>query len=206
MASYVKFKRGTPEAYLRAKESGRLEQDTLYFIFKEGELTADLYLGSRLISTGDSISSDLTELKLASLSDISINEPQAGDILTYNSETLKWENQSVDTLLDSYNPESTVVLVVENEYNNSHDTLIAEECLDFDEKSGDIIIIKDVISNDKYKYTGYIYNGSVWTAFTGNCDANNVYFQEDLIFTSAFGNYIPDTSGNVTVPAKGLSL
>lgn len=40
----------------------------------------------------------------------------------------------------------------------------------------------------------------------GNYDAEKVYFDNDLTFTYAFGRYVPDSSGSVVVPAKGINL
>lgn len=73
---------------------------------------------------------------------------------------------------------------------------------------GDIAIVKALISGDKYEYTGYVYNGTNWAAMGGNYNAKNVYFDSDMLFTEAFGRYVPDTTGSVTVPAatKNLNL
>ena len=54
LANYVKFRRGTLEAFKNL--GNRIEQDTLYFIYEEDESTAELYLGSKLISGGDGTS------------------------------------------------------------------------------------------------------------------------------------------------------
>ena len=72
--------------------------------------------------------------------------------------------------------------------------------------SGDIVIVKELIVDDKYQYTSYVFNGESWMAMDGNYNANDVYFDNDLIFTYAFGKYVPDSTGNVKVPAKGLNL
>ena len=50
MAKYVKFLRGTPEAYARLRHK---DSDTLYFIYEEDESTGILYLGSKVIAGGD---------------------------------------------------------------------------------------------------------------------------------------------------------
>ena len=71
--------------------------------------------------------------------------------------------------------------------------------------AGDIAIVKDVISGDKYQYTAYVYNGSAWVAMDGNYNAENVYFDKDLITTSAVGN-ITLTNGQATIAATGKNL
>ena len=72
-------------------------------------------------------------------------------------------------------------------------------------QSGDIAIIKRVIANEKYEYTAYVYNGSAWVAMDGNYNAENVYFDKDLVTTSAVGN-ITLTNGQATIAAAGKNL
>lgn len=74
--------------------------------------------------------------------------------------------------------------------------------------NGDIAIVKERISGDKREYTAYVYNGTVWVAMDGNYDADNVYFDKDLVFTEAFGKFAPDSTGSVSIPTatNGLSL
>lgn len=71
--------------------------------------------------------------------------------------------------------------------------------------AGDIAIVKDVISGDKYQYTAYVYNGTAWVAMDGNYNAENVYFDKDLVTTSAVGN-ITLTNGQATIAATGKNL
>ena len=71
--------------------------------------------------------------------------------------------------------------------------------------AGDIAIVKDVLSGDKYQYTAYVYNGSAWVAMDGNYNAENVYFDKDLVTTSAVGN-ITLTNGQATIAATGKNL
>ena len=70
----------------------------------------------------------------------------------------------------------------------------------------DIFIVKTLIADDNYSYTAYVYNGASWVAMNGNYNAENVYFDEDLVLTYEFGKYSPDSSGTVTVPTTGLNL
>ena len=72
-------------------------------------------------------------------------------------------------------------------------------------KKDDIFVVKTLISGDKYSYTAYVYNGSAWAAMDGNYNAENVYFDEDLLTTSAIGN-ITLTNGQATIPATGKNL
>ena len=72
-------------------------------------------------------------------------------------------------------------------------------------QSGDIVIIKRVIASEKYEYTAYVYNGTSWCAMDGNYNAENVYFDKDLVTTSAVGN-ITLTNGQATIAAAGKNL
>ena len=77
---------------------------------------------------------------------------------------------------------------------------------------GDTAIVKTAIytdaeneANSKYSYTGYVYNGSAWSAMDGNYSADNVYFGDDMLVTKEIG-YITLTNGQGTIPSKGKNL
>ena len=73
-------------------------------------------------------------------------------------------------------------------------------------KKGDICIItKKIGETDKNEITGYVYNGTAWAAMDGNYSAENVFFPEDLITTTAIGN-ITLTNGQATITAAGKNL
>ena len=89
-----------------------------------------------------------------------------------------------------------------------------DEITDTDLAVGDTAIVKTVIytdeaneANNKYSYTGYVYNGTDWAAMDGNYSAKNVYFDENMTMTQTFGKYAVSSSvPNVTVPSAGLNL
>lgn len=65
MADFVRFQRGSKTAYEALKNAGRIENNVLYFIYEsEDSATGTLYLGSKLISGGEStvVSSSLGDL------------------------------------------------------------------------------------------------------------------------------------------------
>lgn len=72
-------------------------------------------------------------------------------------------------------------------------------------QKGDIAIVKKPITSDKAEYTAYVYDGSNWCAMDGNYNAENVYFDEDLMTTSAIGN-ITLSNGQATIAATGKNL
>lgn len=101
---------------------------------------------------------------------------------------------------------NTQVYEVITNANELHNDAIARIVNGAELFNGDIAIVKDLIAGDKYQYTAYVYNGTNWVAMDGNYRADNVYFDEDFVFTKAIGTVsIPD-SGNVTVPAAGKNL
>jgi hypothetical protein len=84
LANYVKFRRGTTEVFKTIPKDS-LEMDTLYFIYDEDAATADLYLGSKLISSGANDES-IGATTLAKLSDVVINAGLASkDLLVYDA-------------------------------------------------------------------------------------------------------------------------
>ena len=104
----------------------------------------------------------------------------------------------------------SVAKVYQTEINkgSDHQDAITSIVDDAELHNGDIAIVKELISGDKREYTAYVYNGTVWVAMDGNYDADNVYFDKDLIFTQAFGKFAPDSTGSVSIPTAtdGLSL
>ena len=73
---YVKFVRGSKTAFEALTQK---DNDTLYFIYDENELSGELYLGNRLIRSGISSAS-----KLNDLSDIVLSEVKANQVLIYD--------------------------------------------------------------------------------------------------------------------------
>ena len=71
---------------------------------------------------------------------------------------------------------------------------------------GDFGIVKTQITNDKNSHTAFIYTANGWAALDGNYDANNVYFDEDLLVTTKIGTIQTLTNGQAILPAKGKTL
>lgn len=71
--------------------------------------------------------------------------------------------------------------------------------------NGDTAIVKRDIAGGKSSYTAYVYDGE-WKAMDGNYRADNVYFDEDLIYTANIGvKTVPD-SGSGTITAAGKNI
>lgn len=69
----------------------------------------------------------------------------------------------------------------------------------------DIFIVKALISDNNYSHTAYVYNGSDWVAMDGNYNANNVYFDSDILVTKEIG-YITLKNGQGYIPSEGKNL
>lgn len=71
--------------------------------------------------------------------------------------------------------------------------------------NGDTAIVKRDIANGKSSYTAYVYDGE-WKAMDGNYRADNVYFDEDLIYTANIGVKTVPSSGSATIAAAGKNV
>lgn len=96
------------------------------------------------------------------------------------------------------------VFEVEPQEGEDHTTAINRVVADTELEQGAMAIVKETIVEGKFQHTAYIYDGT-WKAMDGNYNANNVYFDTDLVTTSAVGN-ITLTNGQATIPAQGKSL
>lgn len=198
--NYVKFRRGLIDDFnkLQVKES-----DTLYFVYDEDEAHAELWLGSKKI-TGEG-GNNTSDQSLSNLKDVIITEIQNDNLLIY--EDGEWVNKSIEDVIKNYMNLSTVTaIIVENLDNNTHQDLLAQEANNKTPINGDIIVIKDIIDTNCYQHTGYVYSDNQWIALDGNYKADNIYFNNDFIFTENVGTITIPESGNITVSAKGKNL
>ena len=69
----------------------------------------------------------------------------------------------------------------------------------------DVCIVKKRIANDNYSHTAFVYDGAHWRAMDGNYNAENVYFDENIMITTAVGN-ISLSNGSAEIPAAGKNL
>lgn len=83
-ANYVRFNRGSPEAYANLIKKN---SDTLYFVYSSDSDKGSLYLGDRLISGNVS---NITDLE-----DLIITELQDKQILQYDIAQSAWVNKSI---------------------------------------------------------------------------------------------------------------
>ncbi len=102
---------------------------------------------------------------------------------------------------------------IDNATNKIFQVSSLDDITDTDIKTGDVAIVKSTIyadasnpSNNKYSYTGYVFNNGNWAAMDGNYNANNVYFDDDFTFTTKIGTVQTLTNGSAKVPAAGKSV
>ena len=94
--NYVKFQRGTLQAYETLKASGRLDDNTLYFIRTEDEGgVGRLYMGNNLISGGDIV---LQSAKLNDLEDVITSGANTNSFLVFNGE--KWVTKTLEEVAE----------------------------------------------------------------------------------------------------------
>lgn len=141
MANYVRFQRGTQEAYNKLKENNRLNDYTLYFIYDKNDVSiGTLYMGSRLISGGDAT---VVASALKDLTDVVINGSGENYFLVQNTEG-KWVSTSLEAVTaliksqldepdlsnlvtkEELNLLQTQVSTLENTINNKVDKVIYE--------------------------------------------------------------------------------
>lgn len=212
MAEYVRFQRGSRQAYQILLDSGRLDDNTLYFIYPEdNKSVGELYMGARLISGGDVT---VASANLDDLADVIINETGANSFLVRNSDK-KWESKSLsdiitliqDNLTIDVEPAPAQVFQTEKVEGETDLEAIARIVGNKALVAGDIAIVKIAIVDNYYQHTAYVYDGNTWKAMDGNYNAENVYFNSDFIFTKSIGVIEVKTSeGSKTVEAKGKNI
>lgn len=101
--------------------------------------------------------------------------------------------------------ESHVFEATVPEHGDNHTAAIATVVGDVNPVKGDIAVVKEAITGDKYSYTAYVHNGTDWAAMDGNYNAENVYFADNMMVTKEIG-YITLTNGQGTIPSKGKNL
>lgn len=81
--NYVKFQKGSVEAFEALGRQGRVEENTLYFIYdKNNPNNGLLYLGNRLISGNNS---QMLSMSLEDLSDVAYISPKQNSLLSYSN-------------------------------------------------------------------------------------------------------------------------
>lgn len=171
--NFVKFQRGSQEAYNRLKANNRIEDDALYFIYDKQapENGGSLYLGEILIGgSGNGISG---ATKLEDLIDVNINDNNnniEGAILQYNNLSKTWTPISIKTAIEQASPE--IISVLSGEKTDLETIEQALGRIDNDPLVGDIVFING---------TPYIYNGESWQSLINSTINDRLSDLEDEI-------------------------
>ena len=97
MANYVKFRRGTPQAYANLAFNGGYNDDTLYFICEEDADDGVLYLGAKQISGGE-----ISDFSIGDLEDIVVKEIGDKQILAYDNSIKSWVNVDYRSIIEEF--------------------------------------------------------------------------------------------------------
>lgn len=196
--NYVKFQRGSQEAYDALKEAGKLDENTLYFIYSaDNSSVGALYMGNRIISGGDIT---IASANLDDLADVIVKGAGTNSFLV-KGENNNWIAKSLEDVvslikdnLDNIVPDVQIFQTILGDDETDQDAInriIGDSIL----TTGDIVILKKLIANDKYQHTAYVYDLSNqhWIAMDGNYSAINVFTTEDIQVTTGIGELPADT-------------
>lgn len=95
MANYVKFRKGSLQAYQNLAPN--YDDDTLYFIVDQDDNDGQLYLGSKLISGGE-----IGDFSIGDLQDAIIDNVGDKQILIYNGNLGAWVNTDYTDLVEEF--------------------------------------------------------------------------------------------------------
>lgn len=194
--SYVKFQRGTQEAYDKLLKTGRIDDNTLYFIYpKDDSTVGKLYLGERLISGGDII---LSAASLDELADVIVAGAETNSFLVKDGDqwVAKTLTDVVNLIAENLEINSASAQIFHVELAAATDDHIAAITAEVGDKllvDGDIAIVKAPIAADKFEYSAYVYSNDAWAAMDGNYSAANVYTSSKITLA---GNYGEDSANN----------
>ena len=200
-ANYVRFQRGSQEAYDALKSAGQLDKDTLYFIYDATNSSIGaLYMGTRIISGGDIT---IASANLDDLADVIVTGAETDSFLV-KDESGNWVAKTLEDVValikENMDIEVVPAQVFQATLAEGEDDQKAIERVTKDSliAAGDIVIVKALIAGDKHQHTAYVYDGKnqIWAAMDGNYSAANIYTNEDIQVTTAVGELAKDVTIN----------
>lgn len=72
--------------------------------------------------------------------------------------------------------------------------------------NGDIVIVKELITDDLYQHTSYIFANNKWIAMDGNYNVENIYLANDLTITADIGVQKLNGAGSKILDTAGKNL
>ena len=198
--NYVRFQRGTKAAYEALKAAGSLDHNTLYFIYDENnDSNGSLYMGYRFISGSGSSSSGA--LNLNDLADVIVENAGTNSFLVKDSSG-QWIAKTLSDVVDliAANLEESAapaqIFQATGEQNQADNEVISAAIGENLITAGDIVIIKRLITGNKYQHTAYVFDGENWAAMDGNYSAANIFTPEDIQVTTTVGELAANTTVN----------
>lgn len=137
--NYVRFQRGTLAAYQALLEKGLIDDNTLYFIYADDSSIGSLYMGEKVISSGNTnyVFSTLDEL-----SDVEVTNAESNSFLVKDSATNNWVAKT---------PAQVAELIQEYIENNN------EEVINLDSDNLSVEIIDNIIQLKNYGSNYYAF-------------------------------------------------
>lgn len=207
--NYVKFQRGSQAAYDALKTAGKLDTNTLYFIYKdEADSVGALYMGNRIISGGDIT---IASARLDDLADVVV-KGAGTDSFLIKDKSGNWvakELKDVVSLIKTNLGDVTSTAQIfqgEVRADETADAALTRVVGEAIPANGDNAILKKAIADGKYEYTAYVYTNNAWAAMDGNYNAKNVYFDSDLVLTANVGVQEIPSSGSKTLVTTGKNV
>lgn len=208
MALDVKYLKGTPERYAEYLAAGMIVDTNFYYIVDSVKGTADLYLGKVKLSNGEDLKAAINNLVgvygadevMPTIKELDLSILQ----LTAEVEELQW---AVEELRHQGGGGgggiSNTVYTVEGQgvFGKDEEAIAAVVKRPY---KNDMAVVSNTVNGVVYR-TAYYYDGANWVAMEGNYNAENVYFNQDLVSTYAVGN-ISLTNGQGSVKATGKNL
>lgn len=114
-----------------------------------------------------------------------------------------WARVSVESAIVA---NSNVITIESTDKEADHLVLIQNAAENLTLTKGDIAVVKTIIVNDKWEYTSYVFDGGRWAPMDGNYDAENIYFDEDILVTTKIGTIQTLNNGKATLSAKGKNV
>lgn len=110
------------------------------------------------------------------------------------------DQAAIQALIDKAEDKVSVLLVDGNKTDTEMLATIANPA------QGDMAIVERAVATNANSHTAYAYDGEKWCAMDGNYNAENVYFDSDLIYTAPIGVKTVPASGSGTISAAGKNV
>lgn len=180
MANFVKFERGLKSTFTTKKNAGRLDNNTLYFVYETANATeGELYLGTKLI--GGTSSSGIT--MLSQLSDVNFGNTNLidGMILHYDSINSEWVPYSIISAIEDAKQAGANVGGADVTVANKNDGETIQQALARivpNPTEGDVAVISG---------SPWIYSGSSWVSLDDPSLASRISALETDVATLQSG-------------------